>query len=581
MFKLSKSITWRLVLPIPIVMVIGMLIMWLMLPPVIDNNVRNDATRHAEQIAHQFKTIRSYYTKSVVKKAVANGALKPSFNHSNEKNGIPLPATLIHDLSELLNEENTTIALYSQFPFPIRRDRELDTFQQQAWEALSKNPERPFVLQETHDGQEVIRVAVADRMVADACVNCHNSHPNSPKTDWQLGDVRGVLEISSHIGPQLAKGAALSKSILLAVAVGGIILIIIALIAARSVTGPLAKMTAVTKRIAAGDHAVDVPACNRVDEIGEMARAVEIFRDDAIEKSRLEADQVEQASRVEQEKREALSLLANELEDSISSVAKNITDTTGKMQLTATGLLEVAGSSTSQVHEAADASSQAAENVRSVASAAEELSASVAEINRQVNLSRQLANEAAETTSRTTSTVASLEQGAQKVGQVVNLISDIAEQTNLLALNATIEAARAGDAGKGFSVVASEVKSLANEVAKATEEISTQINAMQSITGGTVSAIQEIADVIQRLGGFTTQIGETVKEQNLATDEIARNAQGASTSSQRLAELIRQVQEVVNQTEHAANQVLGASGELSQGSEQLRDRVGHFLVQLR
>ena len=201
-----RSIVWKLVLPVPIALLVGIVAVFIFVPSMVASNVRSDAVRSAEQMANQFKTIRAYYTNNVIKKVVANGSLKPSFNHKDESNGVPLPATFIHDMSELLAKEDVSIRLYSPFPFPNRGDRQLDAFQSAAWEALKANPEQPFVREEAVGGTEVVRVAVADRMVADACVSCHNSHPQSPKVDWQRGDVRGVLEIVTSVEKQLAAG---------------------------------------------------------------------------------------------------------------------------------------------------------------------------------------------------------------------------------------------------------------------------------------------------------------------------------------------------------------------------------------
>ncbi|MFQ5625916.1 MAG: DUF3365 domain-containing protein [Methyloligellaceae bacterium] len=300
--RLSHSIAWKLILPIPIFAMIAVLGVWWFVPSMVEKNVREDAVRAAVQTAVQFKTIRGYYTKSVVKKAIANGGLKPSFNHKTESNGIPLPATFIHDMSTLLAEADTTINLYSAFPFPVRGARELDDFQQQAWANLSATPDQNYVREETREGRHVVRVGVADKMVAEACVNCHNSHPASPKTDWKLGDVRGVLEVATVIDTQLANGAALSDRIMIATIVSALLLILVTLLAVRTLTGPLARMTAAMKDLAEGNHEIDVPAANRKDEIGKMASAVQVFKDNAIQKSRLEQDQAEQARRAEKEK---------------------------------------------------------------------------------------------------------------------------------------------------------------------------------------------------------------------------------------------------------------------------------------
>ena len=193
--RLKNSLAWKILLPVPIATAAVVLSIWYFLPSVIADNVRADATAAAEKIASQYKTVRGYYTDSVVKKVLADGSLKVTVEHKKDGKVIPLPATFIHDLGELLAKEDTTINLYSSYPFPGRASRTLDQFQRDAWEYLSKNPTETFVRQESRDGREWVRIGVADRMAAKSCVDCHNTHPNSPKRSWNEGDVRGVQEV--------------------------------------------------------------------------------------------------------------------------------------------------------------------------------------------------------------------------------------------------------------------------------------------------------------------------------------------------------------------------------------------------
>ena len=464
--SLNKSISWRLILPIPIILIGALAVAWFMLPSVIGGNARDAAVNSAVQTVGQFKTLRGYYTKNIIKKVLANGSIKPAIDHEGVENTVPLPATVIHDLSALLAKEDTRLNLYSGFPFPNRADRQLDSYQQQAWEFLSKNPDETFVREETIDGQKVVRVAVADRLVADGCVACHNSRPDTPKSDWKLGDVRGVLEVTTSIDSQLAVGAALSRNIMLASVLAGMLLIITALLGARSVVSPLKLITGVMSRLADGDNSVDVPAQDRQDEIGSMAQTVEVFKQNAIEREKLEKEQAslrkaeevrlsEEASRAEN-----VSRMINDFDATAISVLANVTTAAEEMKSSADVMTATAGETHNRSTAVAAASEEASTNMQTVASATEEMTSSVQEISRQVSHSAKIANSAVEQADATNQKVEGLAESAQKIGEVVNLINDIADQTNLLALNATIEASRAGEAGKGFAVVASEVKSL-------------------------------------------------------------------------------------------------------------------------
>ncbi len=235
----EKSISWKL---FPL-LIAGVLIcsigIWFGIPLVLERGVKNDAVANAQTTVKQFKILRSYYTKNIVKKALASKALKPSYSHKDTPGEIPLPATLIHDLSELLTKAGTTLKLYSPYPFPVRGERQLDSFGKQAWSFLKSNPEQPFVKAESTAESEIVRVAIADTMVSKICVNCHNTRADTPKNDWKLKDLRGVLEINTDIGPALARGTWTARIIALAVvAVLGLVLLVAYRCPPTSAAGP-------------------------------------------------------------------------------------------------------------------------------------------------------------------------------------------------------------------------------------------------------------------------------------------------------------------------------------------------------
>ena len=348
----------------------------------------------------------------------------------------------------------------------------------------------------------------------------------------------------------------------------------------RSIAPPIAKMTAAMRSLAEGDRAIHVPGVGRGDEIGAMASAVQVFKENMIETERLREEQeAEQQRQVERAQRIETSV--RNFEHIVAEVADTVTSAATELEATAQSMSATSEETSRQATTVAATSEQASQNVQVVATATEELSASIREISQQVNGSSVMISDAVTQANRTNERVQALSLAAEKIGDVVKLISDIASQTNLLALNATIEAARAGDAGKGFAVVASEVKSLANQTAKATEEIGAQIKAMQEATQGSVLAIRSITETIGRVSETSTVIASAVEEQGSATQEIARNVQQAAAGTTEVSANISGVNDAAQETGAAATQVLSSAGELSRNAERLKRQVEDFLHEVR
>ncbi|PWC75131.1 HAMP domain-containing methyl-accepting chemotaxis protein [Azospirillum sp. TSH64] len=354
-----------------------------------------------------------------------------------------------------------------------------------------------------------------------------------------------------------------------------------AIMMTRGVTRPLSAMTDAMHRLADGDTAVIVPAQGRSDEIGAMASALVVFKGNAIEKRRLEEEQRNADLRAEEERIQAMRQLADRLEQRIGGILRTVADEARVLQQAAKMMTDTADQTNLRSEAVAAATQQTSASVETVAAAAEELSASVGEIGRQVSQSTGIAEEAVERARHANAKVDGLAAAARQVGDVVQLINSIASQTNLLALNATIEAARAGEAGKGFAVVASEVKNLANQTGKATEEISAQITAIQAATGEAVSDIQGITRVIESMNEISSGIAGAVSQQAAATGEIARNAQQASTGTRDVNHNITGVSAAAGETGTAAKNVLNASTTLSQEAVAMERQLAEFLSQLR
>jgi methyl-accepting chemotaxis protein len=570
-----------MILPIPIITLVALLLAWLLLPSLIAQHAVEGAIQSAQDTVQQYKTLRAYYTKNVVAKVVGHSALKPNFDHQTNEAAIPLPATMIFDLSDALKQQGTRLSLYSPYPFPNRKDRELDAFGRAAWDFLAVNPDGVFSRRETLDGKDVVRVAVADRMTEQSCVDCHDARPDSPKRDWKLGDVRGVLENATVIDGALARGRELTNRILLGIALTGAALIAIGALIARGIASPIRTMTVVMNKLADGDDGVEVPESHRKDEIGVMAHAMQVFKDNAIKARRLAIERQEQGRRAEADKRAGMLQLADAFEQKIGAIVDTVASAANEMQATAQAMSTTVERTNRQVNVVSGAASDASTSVATVVSAAEELSASIGEITRQIAQSAAIAGNAVSEASSTDATVEGLAAAAQKIGDVVGLIEQIATQTSLLALNATIEAARAGEMGKGFAVVASEVKSLASQTAKATEEIKAQIGSIQDTTSVAVGAIRSIGGTIAQMNEIVAAITSAVEQQGAATRKIGGNigraAQGAGEVSSTIGDVTQSSVEVGT----AAAQVLAATRELSMQSERLRRDVAEFLATVR
>ena len=360
---------------------------------------------------------------------------------------------------------------------------------------------------------------------------------------------------------------------------GGILLftLVVSIFVARSVTGPLQRMTAAMDDLASGNLAVEVPGVGRGDEVGEMAKAVEIFKSNAVARQALEVEQREAETRATSGRKADMNKMANDFEAAVGQIVEAVSSASSQLELSAGTLTATAERAQVLTTAVAAASEEASSNVQSVASATEEMASSVTEISRQVQESARMANDAVDQARVTNDRVSELSKAATRIGDVVELINTIAGQTNLLALNATIEAARAGEAGRGFAVVASEVKALAEQTAKATGEIGQQITGIQAATQESVNAIQAISGTIEKLSEISSTIAAAVEEQGAATQEISRNVQQASVGTQQVSSNITDVQRGASETGSASSQVLAAAQSLSGDFNRLKLEVGRFL----
>jgi methyl-accepting chemotaxis protein len=346
------------------------------------------------------------------------------------------------------------------------------------------------------------------------------------------------------------------------------------------VTKPIAAMTRTMEKLADGELDVTIPALERRDEIGAMAHAVQIFQGALVAKKEADAQAAADAD-AKIRRAQKLDDLTRRFESNVLRLTGELTGAASEMEGTAQSMTLTANDTNQKSVDVATAAEQTTSNVQTVAAATEEMAASINEIAQRVAHSSQTADRAVEDAKRTDTIVQQLVAGADKIGEVISLINGIAAQTNLLALNATIEAARAGEAGKGFAVVASEVKMLAGQTTKATEEISTQISAIQDATGEVVNAIQTIGQTIAEMSEMSGTIAAAMEEQGSVTREITHNVHEAARGTDLVSGSILDVKRGASETGTAASKVLDAAQILTRQSEGLRLELETFLQNVK
>jgi methyl-accepting chemotaxis protein len=374
---------------------------------------------------------------------------------------------------------------------------------------------------------------------------------------------------------QLIQATLVQTGITLVVLVGAMLLSL------NRVLKPVGRITTAMTKVAEDENEVTIPYRKRDDEVGAMARAVAVFQQNNIEMARMREEQAELERRSAEQARETRRQLADSFEESVKSAVRQMLSASERVTSETDSMQQVAASNREKAEQALQESEGANDSVHTVASTTEELTASVREISDNAQQSTEVSEDAVSRAKQTQETVSNLQASARKISEVVTLINDIAEQTNLLALNATIEAARAGEAGKGFAVVANEVKNLANQTGKATEEIRSQITDVQSVTDQAVDQMNAIMDIINRVNEYVSGIAGSTQEQDTATQEIARSAQSAASSASVVRDNLSEVNEATSQNAEKANSVANAMHELQQQLNSLGEEADSFLTKIR
>lgn len=527
----KDKLSTRLFTPLVVIFIIIFALLAFYVPNITKNNAIISAIDSAEATVKQYKTIRGYYTKNIIKKVLPVKGIKPHYQHKEVAGVIPLPATFIHDLSEEFTKKGImTLKLYSPYPFPNRQSRQLDEFAKKAWAALNSAPDKSFSITETINNIQVVRVALADTMSQQGCVNCHNAHPDTPKNDWQLNDVRGVLEVQVPIEKDLANANQLNITIASIVCVALIATVALLFFMFRAlISNRLRNVHSALDDIAEGDGDLsqrleEIPK----DEIGLIAEAFNRFIN-KLEQIITGIDtQIHQLS----ENTQTMQSITNKTQQGAmnqQTIADQVASAMNDMKASTQEMAEIAAGTAENSQQAQLQSGQSQSVIQESMHSVEQLSSMM-----------QQASEV----------VGQLESDSQNIGGVLDVIRGIADQTNLLALNAAIEAARAGEQGRGFAVVADEVRTLASRTQQSTEEINKMIMQLQT---GAKSAV------------------ETIKQGDGSIDESNTKAKETNDIINEMSEIINKIQAQNLQLATAAEQQAAVSNEINQNIDTIKD----------
>lgn len=526
-------------------------------------NVVDIALESANKTALQFKTIRGYYTKNVIAEVKQSKDIRPGIDHQGLNGVIPLPATMIHDLSKELATEGVQLRLYSPYPFPNRKQRRLDEFQNSAWQAVTANPDQAFTREVTLNQQPFLRVAIADKLVNNSCVGCHNSHPDTPKADWQLGDVRGVLEISINLSRPLAAGRATAWNIITWIALMGLVSLgIIYWVYRQFIEKKVSHIGQVLALASAGDLTQRADDSGN-DEVNDIAigtnHLLQHFKDEITNMSQTSGKVLDVAQQVDTE--------------------TNATESQVKEQKIATGSLVGALDNLVKTTQSISQNSKAAS--QSAQQASVETSKGAEVVQQAVAATEQLS----EKVSSSAEVINTLEHDSANIGSVLTVIQAIAEQTNLLALNAAIEAARAGEQGKGFAVVADEVRSLASKTHDSTKEIQQMIEKVQTGARNAVGMIvqsSEQAGLCVSTNQDVQKVLDEIHRMIEAIGELNTQVETESRTQTKLAkdfeDNILNIESSVNETAQGFEKTRNNSKALNKLACGLDESVGKFTI---
>ncbi len=575
--RIKKSILWKLIFPIPLLLASCFIIISIIIPIFLEKNIEADTSVAAHRLTDNIKSIRSYYSSNVVAKVKAQKSMKTSINHKDVADAIPVPVTFVHDVSDILKDNNINIQLYSPHPFKGRK-HELTDYQKQAWDFLQANPDKPFTKKETIDGREYLWYSTADLMTNESCVNCHNSHPSSSKTDWKINDVRGVFQVRIDVQDQIIRAQETGKEILSVIFVVICLLMITSYMIANPIVKKLKILTKQMNSLSVKHDQKNITS-NARDEMEEMHNSLHIFRNNQAEIEQLRAKEDEYLHNQQKTLKENIQKLLSNITKNVEEKVVSIVDKQNNLHQDIDNLFVSTNSVEQETSEIKNSVLSVQQDITDAAQSSQIISKAFSEVITDVTNSAAIASNAVNDATNTHETIATLSATADKISDITQLISDIAGQTNLLALNATIEAARAGEAGKGFSVVASEVKNLANQTNVAAESISKQIESIQLATDKSVQDISNICSTIEELDKTAKFIENSVLSQLTALSNVTSKIDQATKSNDEMSQKINSASNAAAQSKKLANHMKksadGIFGEMSTLKDDINETIRH------